>query len=172
MMSSRDRTVLLALLLAICGSLLAATPAQAADLFVEVNPSTVPAGGQVGIRGSCNDNSMPATVESAAFGTVTMQPRGGELAGAAMVPAGTDPDNYRVRLNCPDGRSASTRLNVVAATMPSRGPATGFGGGAGYDPETLLIAGGLAAVVAGVVLGLSVRRRRASPRMARGGTAR
>ncbi|HEX5542625.1 MAG TPA: hypothetical protein VFX60_13880 [Micromonospora sp.] len=165
----RRSSALLALFVMIAGvggMLLAAAPAWAADLFVEVDPSTVQAGGQVNIRASCNDNMLPATVESAAFGTVTVQPQNGVLMGAAMVPATTRSDNYRVRLTCPDGRTTTTRLNVVAGAMPSRGPAAGFGGAGGQSPGSLLLTGGLATVVAGTVLGISAYRRRAA-----GGTA-
>jgi len=158
---------LLTLGLVVGGAVLAAAPARAADLFVEVDPSTVQAGSLVDIRASCQDNTLPATVESDAFGTVTVQPQGGALSGAAMVPEDTEPDNYRVVLNCPDGKTASTRLSVVAATRPSRGPATGFGGGVGDDPGALLLTGGLATVVAGVVLGLYARHQRLSPAAAR-----
>lgn len=162
MWSRRRARALLVLLLGAAGVLLAAAPAQAADLFIEVNPSTVQAGGQVGIRASCNDNTMPATAESAAFGTVTLQPQNGVLIGSAMVPAETRSDTYRVTLTCPDGRTSSTMLNVVAGTMPSRGPATGFGGAATDDPATMMLTGGIAAAVAGTVLAISARRRRAA----------
>jgi hypothetical protein len=157
----RTRTVL-ALSFAAGGMLLAAAPAQAADLFVQVTPSTVQAGGQVGIEASCNGNMLPATVESAAFGTVTVQPQNGTLTGAAMVPENTPADSYRVQLTCPDGRTTSTRLNVVSGTMPSRGPATGFGGAAGEDTEGALLTGGIAAVIAGTVVAVSAHRRRAA----------
>lgn len=160
-MSSRRR--MLALSFVAGGMLLAtATPAQAADLFVRVTPSTVQAGGQVGIEASCNSNMLPAMVESPAFGTVTVQPQNGTLTGAAMVPADTPVDSYRVQLTCPDGRTAATRLNVVAATMPSRGPATGFGGAAGEATEGALLTGGIAAAIAGAVVAISAHRRRAS----------
>ncbi|HEX5595963.1 MAG TPA: hypothetical protein VFX61_08120 [Micromonosporaceae bacterium] len=159
----RRTDALLALFVAvagIAGMLLLAVPARAADLFVEVDPSTVQAGGQVNIRGSCNNNTMPATAESAAFGTVTLHPQNGVLTGAAMVPATTRSDTYRVQLTCPDGRTTTTRLNVVAGAMPSRGPAAGFGGALNDGPGSLLLTGGLAALVAGTVLGISAYRRR------------
>jgi hypothetical protein len=144
--------------------LLGPAPARAADVFVQVNPSTVQAGFLVGIKASCTDNSRPATVESPAFGTVTMQPQNGLLHAAAMVPEHTRSGSYRVRLNCPDGKNASTMLNVVAAHRPSRGPATGFGGTAGGDSTGgALVAGGLAATALGGILGLLALRRRGRP---------
>jgi len=164
MVSTRRRTAIVCgVPLALAGVLLGAVPARAADVFVQVNPSTVEAGFLVGIKASCSDNSAPATVESAAFGTVTVQPQAGFLTAAATVPANTQADTFRVRLSCPDGKTATTQLIVVAADRPSRGPATGFGGTAGDGPGGLLVAGGLASTVLGVVLGLvALRRRRGS----------
>ncbi|AVT35093.1 hypothetical protein C6361_35775 [Plantactinospora sp. BC1] len=135
-------------------------PARAADVFVQVNPSTVEAGFMVGLKASCRTNTQPATVESPAFGTVTVQPQAGFLTAVASVPETTRADTYRVRLSCPDGGTGSTRLMVVGATRPQRGPATGFGGSAGDDPGGLLVAGGLASTVLGAVLGLVAIRRR------------
>lgn len=151
--------------------LLGAAPARAGDVFVQVNPSTVEAGFLVGIKASCTDNTLPATVESPAFGTVTVQPQGGQLTAAAMVPAQTRAGSYRVRLDCPDGRNATTNLNVVTAKHPTRGPATGFGGGAGGDDlGGLLVGGGLAITALGAVLGVLAVRRRAA--LAGGATTR
>jgi hypothetical protein len=145
------------------GVLLGAAPALAADVFVEANPSTVQAGFLVGIKASCRENNLPATVESPAFGVLTVQPQAGFLSAAAMVPADTRADTYRVRLSCPDGMTATTRLMVLGAQRPSRGPATGFGGTAGDDPGGLLLAGGLGALVLGAVLGFVTLRRRTGP---------
>ncbi|HEX6968663.1 MAG TPA: hypothetical protein VF174_07645 [Micromonosporaceae bacterium] len=156
----RLRRRMLAVSFAATGVLLTAVPAHAADLYVEVDPSTVQAGGQVGIEASCNDNMLPAVVESAAFGTVTVQPQNGKLVGSAMVPPETPADTYRVQLTCPDGRTTATRLNVVAGTIPSRGPATGFGGSAEEGRGLTLLTGGIAAVIAGAVVGVSAHRRR------------
>jgi hypothetical protein len=157
----RGNVTLLAVVLALAGVLFTAVPAQAADVFVEVTPSTARAGTMVGIRASCTDNSTPATVESPAFGMVTAQPQAGLLIATAMIAEGTAAGTYRVKLNCPDGKNASTTLNVVAAGEPSRGPATGFGGAAGEASGGALLAGGLATIVLGALLGLlAVRRRR------------
>ena len=41
----------------------------AAAVYLEINPSTVPAGDQVGLRASCDDNLKSATVSSGLFGT-------------------------------------------------------------------------------------------------------
>lgn len=165
----------LAMGLSVGGVLLGAAPAHADDVFVQVNPSTVQAGFLVGIRASCSDNSSPATVDSEAFGRVTVQPQDGALTAAALVPENTRPDTYRVRLNCPDGKSASTNLIVVAAGRPTRGPATGFGGTAGEGPGGFLLAGGVGATALGLALGLVALRRRAAPlgvRAVRGGYRR
>ncbi|MDT0530927.1 hypothetical protein RM555_18185 [Micromonospora sp. DSM 115977] len=133
-------------------------------VFVEVSPSTVEPGFLVGIRASCQDNSVPATVVSDAFGRVQVQPQGGTLTAAPMVRERTRPGNYRIKLECRDGETASTMLQVVKAVKPSRGPATGFGGGAGGVTGGLLLPGGLALIVTGIVLAVRAARR---PRTAR-----
>ncbi|MEU9506182.1 hypothetical protein AB0D32_07855 [Micromonospora sp. NPDC048170] len=133
-------------------------------VFVEVSPSTVEPGFLVGIRASCRDNSVPATVVSDAFGRVQAQPQHGMLTAAPMVRERTRPGNYRIKLECRDGETASTMLQVVKAVKPSRGPATGFGGGSGGISGGLLLPAGLALTVAGIVLAVRARR----PRTARG----
>ncbi|WP_422774320.1 hypothetical protein ACN28C_16510 [Plantactinospora sp. WMMC1484] len=163
-MATRRRTAMLCgVPLVLATILFPAAPAHAADIFVQVNPSTVEAGYMVGIKASCRTNTQPATVESEAFGSVTVQPQAGFLTAVAQVPESTRADTYRVRLSCPDGASGSTRLMVVGATRPHRGPATGFGGSAGDDPAGLLVAGGVASTTLGAVLGLVVLRRRNRP---------
>ena len=142
---------------------LGAAPAHAAAVFVELNPSTVPAGDKVGLRASCEDNLAAATVTSDAFdGAVTVRPRYGFLTATVTVPAGTRADDYRVRLRCADGEQATATLHVVARDRPARGPATGFGGSSGPDALSgVLVAGGLAAIAGGGVRGaLNLRRRR------------
>jgi hypothetical protein len=71
--------------------------AQAANVFVEVTPTTVDAGFLVGIRASCGGGSDPATVESGAFGKVTVHPQNGFLTAAATVPIGQRAGYYTVR---------------------------------------------------------------------------
>src|SRR5262245_58595221 len=137
-----------------------ATPAWAMAVFIEANPNTIEAGGSVSLRASCDDNSAPATAESEAFGTVTLQPQFGFLTGAVTVPADRAAEDYVVRLRCPDGASATVTLHVLSRNRPSRGPATGFGGTAGFDPTNLLIVGGLAAIVVAAVLAVTGLRRR------------
>lgn len=141
---------------------LAATPARAAAVFVETNPSTVPVSERLAVRASCPDNLAPAVVSSDAFGTVTVNPEYGFLTATVTVPADTPVGDHRVRLTCPGGASASSVLHVVARDRPSQGPATGFGGTAGNSGPAL-IGAGLAALAAGVGLGVvSLRRRRAA----------
>ncbi|MFI6762048.1 hypothetical protein ACIBF5_23205 [Micromonospora sp. NPDC050417] len=169
MRSSGRRTgVLLAVLVAVSGVLLVPSAAWAGDIYVQLSPSTVEAGRVVGIEASCSDNTEPATVESAAFGTVTVQPQNGLLTAAALVPERTDSGRYRVKLNCRDGRNATTQLNVVASGRPKHGPATGFGGSAGPDVGDLLLGGGVAVTLVGAVLGLIALRRRNGPTPAGG----
>lgn len=145
-------------------------------IFVEVTPSTVEPGFLVGIRASCRDNSIPAIVVSDAFGRVQVQPQRGLLTASPMVKERVRPGNYRVKLECPSGQTASTMLQVVKqvqptpAPQPSRGPATGFGGTAGgIGLGGLLVPVGLALTVAGAVVGVAASRR---PRTLRGAARR
>ncbi|MDG4766642.1 hypothetical protein O7632_21455 [Solwaraspora sp. WMMD406] len=149
------------LTVAVAGVLVGAAPVHAADVFVELNPSTVESGYLVGIRASCTENTAAATVESEAFGTVEAQPQYDFLTAAVTVPEGTEAGSYRVRLTCSDDRSATTTLYVLDPNRPSRGPATGFGGTAGdRDSGAVLTGMGVAALAAGGVLGLITLRRR------------
>ncbi|WP_196930197.1 hypothetical protein [Micromonospora ureilytica] len=136
-------------------------PAPSVDIFVEVSPSTVQPGYLVGIRASCRDNSVGATVESDAFGAVGVQPQRGVLTAAPMVRERTRPGNYRVKLECRDGETASTMLQVVKKipVQPSRGPATGFGGGSGGLTGKLLLPGGAALTITGLILAVMAFRR-------------
>ncbi|WP_229072999.1 hypothetical protein [Actinoplanes sp. DH11] len=145
------------------GLALTATPAHAAAaVFVELNPSTAPAGDEISVRASCDDNLKPATVTAEPIGDVTVQPEFGFLTATVRVPAETEPGDYPVRLACPDGGGVATAtLHVVAKVEPTRGPATGGGGTAGSQVPSILVGGGLAAIAAALVLGVvSVRRRR------------
>jgi len=137
-----------------------AAPASAAAIFVETNPSTVPAGDEIGVRASCTDNLASATVSSDPFGQVTVEPSFGFLTATTRVPAQTKPGDYQVNLRCPDGQTATSVLHVVAKVTPTQGPATGFGGAAPGGSAPLMIGGGLAAIAAGLVLAVMSRRRR------------
>jgi hypothetical protein len=140
--------------------------------FLELTPSTVEAGYIVGIKASCTDadddppeDTEPATVESSAFGEVTVEPQFGYLTGAVTIPADTRARTYRVVLDCPGlfTDRPDVSLNVLNDTRPSRGPATGFGGTAGDDDSTLLVTGGGVALAAGLALAMvTLRRRRAA----------
>ncbi|WLS48896.1 hypothetical protein Q3V37_27595 [Micromonospora profundi] len=185
--------VILAVVTVLAGPLLAAAPAYAApgpdasqpaglpvsapqppppvDVFVEVTPSTVQPGYLVGIRASCRDNSVGATVVSDAFGAIGVQPQRGVLTAAPMVRERTRPGNYRVKLECRDGETASTMLQVVKKVPehPSRGPATGFGGGSGGMTGKLLLPGGAALTITGLIVAVLALRR---PRTVRGAVRR
>ncbi|MGW1060240.1 hypothetical protein [Micromonospora rubida] len=160
-------------------------------VFVEVSPGTVQPGYLVGIRASCHDNSVPAIVVSDAFGRVAARPDRGLLTASPMVRERVWPGNYRVKLECRGGETATTMLQVVkrtpspppthqptrepaphpthpAAQHPSRGPNTGFGGTAGSATGGLLLPGGVALAVAGVTIGLATRRRPRARRAAAG----
>jgi len=136
-------------------------PARAAAIYLEINPSTVQAGGQVGLRASCDDNLKPASVSSGLFGTISVNPEYGLLTATVTVPGGTKPGDYKVDLHCPDNKSASATLHVVAKVEPAQGPATGGGGMAPGRYAPILIGTGLAIFGAGLALGIvSLRRRR------------
>jgi hypothetical protein len=137
-----------------------APAARAAAVFLEINPSTVPAGDEVGLRASCDDNLKSATVSSALFGSVTASPQYGFLTATVRIPSSTRPGDYKVDLRCPDGKTASATLHVVAKVEPARGPATGGGGTAPGRHAPLLIGSGLAVFAAGLVLGVVTLRRR------------
>lgn len=141
---------------------LAARPAAAARaaIFLELSPSTVPAGDEVGFRASCDDNLKAATVTSGLFGSVTVAPRYGFLTATARVPSTTRPGDYRVDLTCPDGATATATLHVVAKVQPARGPATGGGGTAPGRNAPVLIGSGLTIVAAALGLGVVALRRR------------
>jgi hypothetical protein len=140
-----------------------AAPAQAAALYVETTPSTARPGDEVGIRASCTDNLTAATVTSDALGTVSVKPNFGLLTATVTLGATVKPGDYRVNLTCPDKKTASTTLHVVARVEPSRGPATGGGGTAPNRSAPMLIGGGVTALIAGLVLAAqSARRRRFS----------
>ncbi|MFG2168237.1 hypothetical protein [Micromonospora chersina] len=148
-----------------------AQPSPADVVFVEVTPSTVEPGFLVGIRASCRDNTVPATVASDAFGRIQVQPQRGLLTASPMVRDRTRPGNYRVKLECPGGQTASTMLQVVERVQPSRGPATGFGGTAGGGGlGGLLVPVGLGLTVVGAVVGVVASRRQ--PRTLRGAARR
>jgi hypothetical protein len=154
-------TALAAFVLSLPVLFLQAPPAAAAAVFLELNPSTVPAGDEVGLRASCDDNLKSATVSSGLFGPVTVAPRYGFLTATVRVSSTTRPGDYRVDLRCPDGKAASATLHVVAKVEPDRGPATGGGGMAPGGSAPMLIGSGLAVIAAGLVLGVvSLRRRR------------
>ncbi|NMO55632.1 hypothetical protein HH310_31165 [Actinoplanes sp. TBRC 11911] len=140
------------------------TPAYAAAVFVETNPSTVPAGDEVGLRASCEENLEAAKVESPLFGAVSVTPQYGFLTATVHVPAGTKAGDYPVDLHCPakpDQKAASTILHVVAKVQPTQGPATGGGGTAPGRNASLMLGTGFVVLAAGAALGVvSLRRRR------------
>ncbi|SCL30438.1 hypothetical protein [Micromonospora inyonensis] len=170
----RGAVVLMGLLLAAAGVLVATAPARAADVYVQLTPSRAGPGELVGIRASCRSTRDPASVESDAFGIVTVHPQHGYLAGTVTLPAHTRPGTYRVKLLCTEGPNASTMLTVTVGGQPppppddgrpqphpSRGPATGFGGAAGGpDLGALILPGGMGITVAGLVLAMLATRRR------------
>jgi hypothetical protein len=148
------------------GGLVAAAPAgpasAASGVWVQVNPSTITAGYQVTITGSCGENTNQAKVSSGGFTSpVAMTPSNGVLAATVVVPTSTKAQGYTVTLQCASTNNATTTLWVVNMATPTKGPATGGGGMAGGG--TTLLAGGLAPLVAGGGLGVLALRRRRVP---------
>jgi hypothetical protein len=153
--------VVAALALGLLVPFLGAAPAQAAAIFLEINPSTARPGDEITLRASCTDNLAPATVAGSPLGTVTVQPRYGFLTATIRIPTTTKVGDYQIKLTCPDKKTATATLHVIARVEPSQGPATGGGGTAPGRSAPLLIGGGLTAIVAGLALAISsVRRRR------------
>lgn len=167
------RPAALAARLALAATVLAGlgvgTAAEAAaaqvDVFVEVNPSTIQAGFQVGIRASCGEDLNPASVKSGAFGELTLTPQQGSrlMIGQATIPSTTRAGEYKVDLRCANGATATAELFVLDMSQPTRGPKTGgggtAGGGFGAAGPVLLAGAGAAALGAGAVLLVGLRRR-------------
>ncbi len=146
--------------------------ADSADVWIEVTPETVDAGSFVALRADCGDNSVPATVTSEAFGTVTMRPFVNMLTAEVDVPAPTTEGGYDVNLACRSGSTATASLwvgNKGPTAEPSMGPHTGGGflanrGRSGLTgPEIWLIGGAGALIAAGAFGAITVRRRRHRP---------
>lgn len=144
-------------------ALTAAGPAYASGEWVEVKPSTVQAGFAVTVTANCGDNLTPAKIRSDAFGEQLALPQNGVLSTVMTVPRDKKPGSFTVKVTCPNGRMATTKLHVLAMPAPPRGPDTGGGGlVGGTDPGQGLLVAGLATLVAGGVLGfVRMRRRRA-----------
>jgi hypothetical protein len=127
----------LLVLLAACTE---ATASTQPAVWVEVSPGTVPPGALVAVRGDCEDNDVPATASSKAFGTVTLQPTGSFLQTEIRVPGVTAPGRYEVKLTCNGGQTATTTLTVVQpnepTSQPTVGPHTGGGFLGGGSPGT------------------------------------
>ena len=153
---------------------------HAAGVWIEVTPETVDAGSFVALRADCGDNSVPATVTSEAFGTVTVRPFVNMLTAEVDVPAQTKEGGYDVNLACQSGSTATASLWVGSngptaepsmgpTAEPSMGPHTGGGflanrGRSGLTGPEIWLIGGAGALVAAAALGaITVRRRRHRP---------
>lgn len=138
----------------------------ASEVWVQVQPSTAPAGSGIHVKADCGEDMNPAKVRSEAFGEQLLLPDDGGLAADVTVPADTRPGTYTVKLTCPNGKTASTKLHVLAVNEPPAiGPHTGGGGTAGEPPKEnhaipFALVGGLASLVIGATLGLAAMRRR------------
>ncbi len=154
--------------------------ANADGVWIEVTPETVDAGSFVALRANCGDNSVPATVTSKAFGTVTVEPFVNILTAEVDIPAQTKEGGYDVNLACRSGSTATASLLVGSkgptaepskgpTAEPSMGPHTGGGflanrGRSGLtSPQIWLIGGAGALAAAGALGAITVRRRRHRP---------
>jgi hypothetical protein len=145
----------------------------ASGVWIEVSPVTVDAGSFVALRAKCGDNTVPATVTSNAFGTVSVKPVGNMLTAEAEVPVQTKQGTYDVNLSCRNGSTATTSLSVGSkgptveptTAEPSMGPHTGGGflahrGRSGLVGPVIWLIGGAGALVAAGALGATTVRRR------------
>jgi hypothetical protein len=152
------------------------TETNVAGVVIAVHPNSVEAGSSVSLRGSCGDDTNPATISSRAFASVTASPLDGVLSASATVPSTTPAGTYDVDLDCHNGSKASTTLTVLNQTAgnapahASVGPHTGGGflasgedGGIGDGP-VIWIATGLAALLAAAVVSVRTRKRRVPAR--------
>jgi hypothetical protein len=148
------------ILLTACGAL----PASAATILL-LNPNSIRAGFQIEIRATCGDNTNPAFVGSAAFGSVTLVPSHGVLRENVSIPASTRSGTYTVSLECASGQQSSAKLTVIngGRPNPNHGPHTGGGEMAASTGGRLALLGGLGALVAGVGLWLLSGLRRRTP---------
>ncbi|KUO17501.1 cupredoxin domain-containing protein [Streptomyces dysideae] len=134
-----------------------------------VQPSTIPAGGQVTLRLDRNDGGCkgPATVTSAVFDTVTIPP--GRSRARAVVDWDAKPAaTYQVTFSC-DGASGSTDLTIaggrptsrpVPQPLHSRGVHAGEGGtAAGFDLKEIGLGAALIAGSVGAAYHFSRRRQ-------------
>ncbi|WP_406075511.1 hypothetical protein [Micromonospora sp. NBC_01638] len=146
--------------------LMSVAPAHAGEnTFVEVTPNSAQAGSRVTIKASCDNNNnnqqQQSSVQSDAFGRVTLRPDRGFLTGQATIARDKQPGDYPVDLRCENGQTASTTLTVLNMASPSKGPATGGGGTAGgRGTGSLLVLGGVALVATTIALGMAGGRRR------------
>jgi hypothetical protein len=156
--------------------------ADSAGVWVSVSPSTVRRGSTVSVLARCGGQTGPATVSSPAFGTVTIQPVGGELSTTVQVPPTAEPGTSTVTMTCHTGATATTALTVdrppTAVTnepivtnsdRPTMGPHTGGGflasGDGGLNRVSLAwLALGVSAILAAAAVSVRSRRRHTTTR--------
>jgi hypothetical protein len=142
--------------LAGCG----ATAANAATILF-LNPSSIRAGFQIEIRATCGDNTNPAFVHSAAFGSVTLVPNHGILRENVTIPRSTRAGTYNVNLDCASGQHSTAKLAVIGGGFnPTHGPHTGGGEMASTTGAKIGLYGGALALLAGLGIWLAAGRRR------------
>jgi hypothetical protein len=156
---------------------LLATPASAAGGTVAVSPAVVAVGGTVRVSGSVSTTACPlpdrVTLTSTAalfppdgFGPVASRNAGGAFAISFSVPTSTPPGTYSIGLRCGGGNvgvSANLRVIAQVSQIPVRAPQAGFGGASPPDGRAAgWAAAGAVALVAGLLMLITVVRRRSS----------
>jgi len=96
---------------------------------VQVNPTTVNAGGTTQVTANCGDNANSATISSTVFGSQTLQSTNGVLTATVTVPPTAPAGQISIRLACPSGNQASTTITIIGASKGASVPGPNTGGG-------------------------------------------
>lgn len=132
---------------------------------VTLNPSSVARGGSVLVGGGCwGSYGKPATAQSTAFGTVTLNPMDGGPGARVTIGKDVKPGKHVVNVRCADGATGAATLTVLGSqtkTKPVGGVQTGGGGTAGGAPSHLWAGLVPLAGLGGLGVGFVLLRRRA-----------
>lgn len=150
-----------------------AAPAAASGASISVSPSTVAAGGTVVFSGTVPISGCPQGADVILTDAALFPPDGhgpqvprdatGSFQTSYTVPASTPPATYSIGMRCGGGNvGVRTTLRVTAQVgqTPVGAPPAGFGGASrGNDVGGWLTAGTTGTVLAGILVGVAVRRR-------------
>jgi hypothetical protein len=82
--------------------------------MVTLNPPSVARGGSVMVGGGCWDSyGKPATAQSTAFGTVTLNPMDGGPGARITIGNSIPLGQHQVNVRCADGATGSATLTVL-----------------------------------------------------------